>query len=194
MARAEASRERSWSRWWRDEMSIAEIARAVDRSRATVRYWLAHYGFKTYAQQGRLQRAVHPCSQSCREGDGYEGLSPARRHGVLARGSRLLPLQEVSHGPSQPAQAQDQARYSLQRPGDAARSAATTVASRALHFHHVDPSSKRFHLSMQGATRSLASARAEMAKCVLLCANCHAEVESGLLTLPASDAAHCQVA
>jgi hypothetical protein len=54
----------------------------------------------------------------------------------------------------------------------------------ALHFHHVDPSTKRFHLSMQGVTRSLAAARTEMEKCVLLCANCHAEVESGIARLP----------
>jgi hypothetical protein len=58
----------------------------------------------------------------------------------------------------------------------------------ALHFHHVDPATKRFHLSMQGATRSLASVRAEMSKCVLLCANCHAEVEAGLTNLPAQHA------
>jgi predicted HNH restriction endonuclease len=38
---------------------------------------------------------------------------------------------------------------------------------------------------MQGVTRSLAAARAEMAKCVLLCANCHAEVEAGISALSA---------
>jgi hypothetical protein len=38
----------------------------------------------------------------------------------------------------------------------------------ALHFHHVDPSTKRFHLSMQGVARSLEAARTEMSKCVLL--------------------------
>ncbi|MFI4985305.1 MAG: HNH endonuclease [Solirubrobacterales bacterium] len=63
----------------------------------------------------------------------------------------------------------------------------------ALHFHHVDPDSKQFHLSMQGVTRSIASARAEMAKCVLLCANCHAEVESGVSRIP-PDAADSAVA
>lgn len=53
-----------------------------------------------------------------------------------------------------------------------------------LHFHHVDPSEKAFALSRQGVTRSLAAARAEAAKCVLLCSNCHAEVESGTTQLP----------
>jgi AraC-like DNA-binding protein len=50
----------------------------------------------------------------------------------------------------------------------------------ALHFHHVDPTAKRFAVSYRGLTRSRAALRAEAAKCVLLCANCHAEVETGV--------------
>ena len=48
----------------------------------------------------------------------------------------------------------------------------------ALQFHHVDPTTKLFTLR-NGDTRSLKRMRAEAAKCILLCANCHAEVESG---------------
>ena len=51
---------------------------------------------------------------------------------------------------------------------------------RALEFHHVNPSSKSFAIAPGGVTRSLDAARSEAAKCVLLCANCHAEVEAGL--------------
>jgi transposase len=50
----------------------------------------------------------------------------------------------------------------------------------ALQFHHLDPASKDFALAHEGVTRSIARARAEAAKCVLLCANCHAEVEAGV--------------
>ena len=49
----------------------------------------------------------------------------------------------------------------------------------ALQFHHVDPATKRFAIAARGVTRSLATAREEAAKCVLICANCHAEVEAG---------------
>ena len=49
---------------------------------------------------------------------------------------------------------------------------------RALHFHHVDPSTKSFTVSHGGVTASIARARGEAAKCILLCSNCHAEVES----------------
>jgi hypothetical protein len=50
----------------------------------------------------------------------------------------------------------------------------------AHRFPHVDPAQKRFALGSAGFTRSIAKARAEASKCVLLCANCHAEVEAGL--------------
>jgi hypothetical protein len=53
----------------------------------------------------------------------------------------------------------------------------------ALQFHHVEPGAKAFAIAQRGVTRSLAAARAEARKCVLLCANCHAEVEAGTATL-----------
>ena len=57
----------------------------------------------------------------------------------------------------------------------------------ALQFHHLDPSQKRFGLALGGLTRALAEVREEARKCVLLCGNCHAEVEAGLVgsALPA---------
>jgi hypothetical protein len=59
----------------------------------------------------------------------------------------------------------------------------------ALAFHHLDPQLKSFGLAEGGLARSLNKAREEVAKCVLLCANCHAEVEAGLAVLPLSRAA-----
>jgi hypothetical protein len=56
-----------------------------------------------------------------------------------------------------------------------------------LHFHHVDPRKKSFGLSMQ-TTKSLAAYREEMKKCVLVCANCHGEIEAGLVVSPPAGA------
>lgn len=65
----------------------------------------------------------------------------------------------------------------------------------ALQFHHLDPATKSFTIR-NGDTRSLERMRRESAKCVLLCANCHAEVEAGVtpLPLPCTDARASQVA
>jgi hypothetical protein len=53
----------------------------------------------------------------------------------------------------------------------------------ALAFHHLDPSQKEFGLSMRGLTRGIALLREEAKKCILLCHNCHAEIEAGLVGL-----------
>ena len=51
-----------------------------------------------------------------------------------------------------------------------------------LHFHHVNPADKSFAMSM-ATGKALATYRAEAEKCVLVCANCHGEVEAGILPL-----------
>lgn len=56
--------------------------------------------------------------------------------------------------------------------------------SRALEFHHIDRADKGFALSQKGVTLSVQALRAEARKCVLLCSNCHAEVEDGVVALP----------
>ncbi len=46
----------------------------------------------------------------------------------------------------------------------------------ALTWHHVDRATKRFELDMRSlSNRSETEIRSEAGKCVLLCANCHAE-------------------
>jgi hypothetical protein len=53
----------------------------------------------------------------------------------------------------------------------------------ALQFHHREGSTKKFGVADRGCTRSLAAVRAEAEKCVLLCANCHSEVEAGIVSV-----------
>jgi hypothetical protein len=52
-----------------------------------------------------------------------------------------------------------------------------------LHFHHVDPTTKSFRMGLSRG-KALATYRAEATKCVLVCANCHGEIEAGLIESP----------
>ena len=52
-----------------------------------------------------------------------------------------------------------------------------------LHFHHVDPKRKSFGITAASG-KSLAAYRAEARKCVLVCANCHGEIETGTIRCP----------
>jgi transposase len=164
-------------------MSIAQIAEAVKCSKGTVRHWLRQYGLKTQAQRWigeestRVMRGAGKATvmRECREhgmtefwleGRGYYRCKRCRLERVSRRRRKVKQILVAEAG------------------GCCALCGYDRCVA-ALHFHHLDPSNKQFHLSMHGAARSIASARAEMAKCVLLCANCHAEVESGIATLEA---------
>jgi hypothetical protein len=53
---------------------------------------------------------------------------------------------------------------------------------RSLQFHHLDVTKKDFNISENwGASKE--KYKNELAKCVLLCANCHGEVHDGLVSL-----------
>jgi hypothetical protein len=58
----------------------------------------------------------------------------------------------------------------------------------AIQFHHLDPEQKEFGLSLSGTTRGIDVLRREASKCIALCANCHAEVEAGLVSVTLGDA------
>ncbi len=52
----------------------------------------------------------------------------------------------------------------------------------AMDFHHVDPLTKEFGIA-SWLSLSFKRLKAEAQKCVLLCKNCHAEVEAGVTIL-----------
>lgn len=63
--------------------------------------------------------------------------------------------------------------------GGACESCGYNKCRAALDWHHLDPSKKDFHVG-DGNTRSIAITRAEVAKCKLLCANCHREAHDAI--------------
>ena len=162
-------------------LSGREIAGKLGVSQATVRHWLLKHGLVTERAKRRLAIDI----QLSQNGDG-DAIAVCPRHGstVFRRraegGWRCLKCR---------AEAVVARRRSIKaalvnEAGGACVLCGYARSTAALHFHHVDPSAKEFHLSRNGVTRSIAAARAEAAKCILLCANCHAEVEAGVATIP----------
>lgn len=162
-----------------DHRSIREIADTMGRSSASVRHWLAKLGLETdptrhspaaarAAARGddepALYCAVHGVTRHVRRDSGYR-CAICRSAQVSGRRRKLK-------------------RVLLEEAGGACAICGYDRCVAALHFHHLDPSAKSFGLALSGVTRSLDAARAEASKCVVLCANCHAEVESGLADVP----------
>jgi hypothetical protein len=47
---------------------------------------------------------------------------------------------------------------------------------KALQFHHIDPKQKEFHISSNNKSIAWNIIEKELKKCILVCANCHAEI------------------
>ena len=58
----------------------------------------------------------------------------------------------------------------------------------ALDFHHINPKNKSFTLSVKGLCYSWNTVIGEAKKCLLLCKNCHAEVENGVTEIKLGNA------
>ena len=160
-------------------LSIRGMAARLDCSTATVRHWLRKHDLETHrtsqlrsTREGRASRsdatlrvcAVHGATTYVLDTDGYYRCPKCRADSVIRRRARIRA--EV-----------------IAEAGGCCAICGYSRSPAALQFHHLDPATKEFTLR-NGDTRSLERMRAEAAKCVLLCANCHAEVESGTTQVP----------
>jgi hypothetical protein len=158
--------------------SIRAIADFAGVSPTTVRYWLRRYGIAT-AQAARRRRSAEAKAAGAKTAD-----LRCTRHGITRHVRRRDGFRCAKCESARVSAARR--RMKLQLVAEAGGCCTLCGYDRcvaALQFHHVDPATKRFHVSREGVTRSLAAARAEARKCVLLCANCHAEVEAGYTEL-----------
>lgn len=56
-------------------------------------------------------------------------------------------------------------------------------AAAIFEFHHLDAANKEYGISQAGFPYRWERVLAELAKCVMLCANCHREVHAGVREL-----------
>lgn len=67
--------------------------------------------------------------------------------------------------------------------GGVCGSCAAAYPPAALEFHHPDASTKEFAISDDGIYRRWEKVQKELESCVMLCANCHAEIHAGVRIL-----------
>ena len=160
-------------------LSIRRIAEEVGVSASTVRHWLKRYGLATAGAKRLSQPSgSHPLRRCPKHGVGRYVLE-GRGYYRCAR----CRAERVS---------QWRRRKKATLVAEAGGRCALCGYDRhvgALEFHHRDPAAKEFGVAGGGVARSLERLRAEARKCVLLCANCHAEVEAGIADLPPGPAA-----
>jgi transposase len=159
--------------------SLSAIGRLLGVSATTVRHWVAKYGLRT-ARTERVRRG--------REGraDGMAIVEMrCETHGVTAfwlegRGAYRCMRCRVEAVARRRRVVRDTL---IAEAGGCCIICGYDRCVAALHFHHLDPATKGFGIR-SGNTPALDRVRAEAEKCVLLCSNCHAEVEFGTTEVP----------
>jgi transposase-like protein len=169
-------------------LSVAQIAREIDRSKGTVRHWLTRYGLKTHGALGRAVSAERAAAKAA----GLQTIRmQCRHHGMTAfildrRGSYRC---KACRAAAVARRRRKMKEILVAEAGGECSVCHYSRDMRALHFHHVEPELKRHEINARGAGLAIATLRAEAEKCVLVCANCHAELESGIITLAEPDRA-----
>ena len=158
-------------------LSIREIARERGVSATSVRHWLRKFGLKTsparYGPRGTdkppavlRECRTHGWTEYVLSRNGRYYCRPCRTEAVIRRRRKVKEILVAEAG------------------GRCVACGYNRYAG-ALQFHHVDPSEKSFEIGGRGLTRAIEELRAEVRKCVLVCATCHAELEAGVATIPA---------
>jgi transposase len=159
-------------------LTVREIAAEVDRSYTTVRYWLRQYGLET-TREARTKRARGTEAQPR-----FEAECPKHGDTIFARRTTGATQCLRCRADAVAEWRRRAKRLLVEEAGGACVLCGFDGYAGALHFHHVDPAQKRFGLGSRGLARSMSALREEARKCVLLCSNCHAQVEAGVLSLP----------
>jgi hypothetical protein len=162
-------------------LTIERIAQRLGVSDSTAKKWLKRHGLRTMGAQRRKTLSV------MREQGDRETQLVCRKHGLTRHVSIVSERRLRCSKCSAEAVARRRRKVKEMLVAEAGGACALCGYGRhpaALQFHHLDPSTKSFGLGVRGISRSLAKLREEAAKCVLLCANCHAELEVGATALP----------
>ena len=160
-------------------LTLSEIGAEVDRSITTVRYWIRKYGLPSprSVRRAELERAIaegrRTLMKDCAK-HGWTTFVIENSGRTRCRQCRMAAVSEWRRRTKAKLVAEAGCRCVL---------CGYDRHQAALHFHHLDPDKKEFHLADTGVTRSIERLRREVEKCVLLCGNCHAEVEAGFTEL-----------
>jgi len=163
-------------------MSTSEIAAATDRSKTSVRHWLRKYRLKTRRSAGSRPRET---TLAARAQGLSEVLLSCPRHGEVShvRDSRGSFRCRRCRAEAVVRRRRRVKQILVEEAGGRCRLCGYDGSPVALEFHHLDPREKEFGVASRGVARSLNRVRAEVRKCVLLCSNCHAEVEAGIRSI-----------
>jgi hypothetical protein len=169
-----------------DGVTLEEMAAELDRSVSTIRHWLKRHGLKTRNRRGRRPAVDHRALDAKVAAGDRTVRAVCHRHGetefAIAGARRRLQC-KLCRAEAVARRRRKVKETLVEEAGGRCLLCGYDRYVGALQFHHVDRKTKSFGIAQKGVTRGIDKLREEAEKCVLLCSNCHAEVEAGVTGL-----------
>lgn len=139
------------------------------------------YDMKACGRCGEMKEYVHFHKNSAKK-DGFQDTCKVCKSQISADAYKNLPHRKAAVTSSKKAHVATVRDYL----NDVRSSGCLICGERevcTLDFHHVNPAEKERAVTKM-VTLSLANVKKEVAKCVVLCSNCHRKVHAGVSQLP----------
>ena len=166
-------RDRAWFTARRHEkMSVSDIARAAGVSTRTAGAWLHRHGLPVFTE--KRPPKIKPKSYFCHDCKCVDPAKFSSTNRSRCKQCRKASAHSYKH---------DRKGLIVARLGGKCSCCGWNSWHTGLQVHHRDPKTKDRAVSRQLRRAPIAKLLKELEKCVLLCANCHAGVHSGHVTL-----------
>jgi predicted transcriptional regulator len=161
------------------KLSQEKIAKKLACSQSSVSYYLNKYSIKRNQRNietSTLEKICPSCKIKKLLTDFYMRSSKGRRgHGSWCKkcmNAQVLKRQRAYKAAH------------VKRKGGCCQACGFDKYDGALEFHHVDPSQKDNKMGKMAGSSNSPKVQAELAKCVLLCSNCHKMVHANIVECP----------
>jgi hypothetical protein len=155
-------------------LSTYKIAKLVNTSNSTIRYWLRKYELKTKRSENKdvevTEKTCPMCSKTKPLDEFYD------RRNKVGNSPYCKPCTKIQTIERQRKLKQDAINYK----GGCCQKCGYNKYNGALEFHHIDPTQKDFTIAHLKLTTFNETIKKELDKCILVCANCHREIHGGL--------------
>lgn len=147
-------------------LSIRGIAETIKKSQGSVKYWLRKYDLQTNHKQYNINNnPTRVCPRCEKEKDRSEFYDRRGKAGASPYCKPCTSQQVVERQRANKA-------WAVELLGGKCEDCDGVFHPAVFDFHHLDPSEKDFHFG-RGHLKSRKTLKLELAKCALLCANCH---------------------
>jgi len=149
--------------------STRELAKELNTSQTNIRHWLNKFGLKTKSRLNYFElgeKFCPYCNLTKPLEDFYINKSRLKPHGYCKDCNRLNVIKRQRRIKEE----------AVTYKGGKCSTCGYSKYLGALEFHHLDPKLKDSDLFSKKCKNFDDKMKAELDKCILLCANCHAEI------------------